>query len=255
MEKKEYYKMFEFENHYWWYRGLHELVISYVDRLKKLKKNTPLNILDAGCGTGRMMELLVQYGTVEGIDFSEDALRLCKQRGLTMVQFGDLNTMKLPGNTYDVIISNDVIYHAMIEDDMAVVKKFHQSLKPDGIMILNLPAFNALKRQHDVAVFGKRRYNKKQTLEQLNDVGFLPIKATYRLPPLFFVMMLQKHLLAPFLDGDAQSDLKPLSENVNNALLGYHRMENRLISMGISFPLGSSLFLVCRKKKAEESNP
>jgi 2-polyprenyl-3-methyl-5-hydroxy-6-metoxy-1,4-benzoquinol methylase len=44
--------MFEFENDYWWYRGLHELTRHYVVKFKHAKSNEELRILDAGCGTG-----------------------------------------------------------------------------------------------------------------------------------------------------------------------------------------------------------
>jgi SAM-dependent methyltransferase len=251
MEKNEYYKMFEFENDYWWYRGLHELVRIYVDKLKKENikagKDNPLHIFDAGCGTGRMMELLDSYGTVEGIDYSEDAVKLCKERGLELAQPGDLNTWEPPAETYDVIISNDVICTSGVEDDLAVVEKFHKALKPGGIVILNLPAFMALRRRHDIAVFGKRRYRKRKTLDDLKKIGFIPVRASYRLPHLFLFILLQKNLVERFQKGKIESDLKKLPSLINSVLLGMHRIENKMISWGISFLFGSSLILVLRK--------
>ena len=247
MKKNEYYKMFEFENDYWWYRGLHELTWYYVVKLKRLKPDRELRILDAGCGTGRMMELLDRYGTIEGIDHAEEAISLCKKRGLKNAQKGDLNTWDPPTETYDVIISNDVIYISTIEDDMAVVGKFHRALKKDGILILNLPAFKALQRKHDIAVLGARRYRKGKTLEQLKEIGFVPVHATYRLKWLFFIMLVQKHLLDPLSNKSVESDLKRLPGFINSFFLWMHRMENRIITAGIPLPFGSSLFLVCKK--------
>jgi SAM-dependent methyltransferase len=248
MEKSEYYKMFEFENDYWWYRGLHELTRHYVAKFKQAKSNEELRILDAGCGTGRMMELLEGYGIVEGIDHWQEAISLCKKRGLKNVQKGDLNTWDPPADTYDVIISNDVIYISTIEDDMAVVGKFHRGLKQDGILILNLPAFKVLERKHDIAVFGVRRYRKKRMLEQLREIGFVPVRASYRLPPLFFVILLQKYVVDRLSKGDEESDLKELPSFINSFLLWMNRLENKIITAGIPLPFGSSIFLVCKKK-------
>jgi SAM-dependent methyltransferase len=248
MKKNEYHKMFEFEDDYWWYRGLHDLTRRCVIKFKQTKSNKQLRILDAGCGTGRMMELLEGYGIVEGIDHWEEAISLCKKRGLKNVQKGDLNTWEPPAEAYDVIISNDVIYISTIEDDMAVVEKFHRALKRDGILILNLPAFKVLQRKHDIAVFGVRRYRKKRTLSQLKEIGFVPVNASYRLPWLFFIMLVQKYVVDRLSKGEAESDLKVLPAFINSFLLWMHRLENIIITAGVPLPFGSSLFLVCRKK-------
>ena len=42
MEKNEYNKMYRYEDNYWWYKGLHELVEHYV---KKESYNKNLKIL------------------------------------------------------------------------------------------------------------------------------------------------------------------------------------------------------------------
>ena len=250
MKQNEYYKMYQFENEYWWYRGLHELGRDYVEKLKKSDPHSQLNILDAGCGTGRMMEILAPYGTVEGIDHAKAAISLCQERGLEKVRLGDLNTWEPLAEQYDVIVCHDVIYISTIADDMAVVKKFQRALKKDGILILNLPAFNALKRKHDIAVFGIRRYRKKKTLHRLKDLGLVPVHATYRLPWLFFIMLVQKHVVDRFSKGEAESDLKILPAFLNSSLFWLHRLENRIITAGIPLPFGSSLFLVCRKEQS-----
>lgn len=251
--------MFEFENHYWWYQGLHELVRFYVARAGKLrneKKNyekndilsEPLKIFDAGCGTGRMLELLDKYGTVEGIDYSPEAIILCRERGLQHVETGDLNVWDPPPNTYDVIISNDVICTSGVADDMAVIRKFHKALHPGGYLILNLPAFDLLRRMHDIAVSGKRRYRKNKTAQALKEMNFRMIRANYRLPALFVFILIQKYILGLFSrNKPVTSDLKPLPPLVNRSLLFMNRLENHLFTCGIPFLFGSSLFIVCKK--------
>ncbi len=247
MEKNEYYTMFQFENEYWWYRGLHELVLTFVK-----KRPAPLHILDAGCGTGRMMEMLQSYGTVSGIDYSVDAVTCCKERGLTNVRLSDLNTWKPEPETLDLIISNDVIYSSGVVDDMAVVEQFHRALKAGGLLILNLPAFMLLHRRHDIAVFGKRRYRKHATLSQLKQRGFVPVACSYRLPHLFFFLLLQKFLVEPFQKSVPKSDLNPLPNFINRFFLGLHRVENKWISAGLTVPFGSSLFIVCKKENTDK---
>lgn len=252
--------MFEFENHYWWYQGLHELVHFYVAEAAKIKEerkknygngegnDEPLNIFDAGCGTGRMLELLEKYGTIEGIDYSPEAITLCRERGLQRVETGDLNLWEPPPNTYDVIISNDVICTSGVVDDLAVIRKFYNALKPGGYLILNLPAFNLMRRMHDIAVSGKRRYRKRKTVRALEEMGFRMVRANYRLPVLFVFILIQKYILGLFSrNKPVTSDLNPLPPFVNRSLLFMNRLENRLFTWGIPFLFGSSLFIVCEK--------
>ena len=246
MEDAEYHKMFEFEDNYWWYRGLHELVESYV---KAIHSDRPLRILDAGCGTGRMMELLGEYGIIEGIDFSPLALSLCKRRHLKHVEIADLNEWDAQENIYDVLISNDVICTSPVADDLTVVKKFHTALKPEGTLILNLPAFDCLRRPHDTAVLGKRRYRRKKLVRDLERTGFRIVNANYRLPILFLFILIQKYIHKVFAsDKKVISDLKPLPSIMNRSMLFLNRVENKMIVSGIPFPFGSSLFVVCKKK-------
>lgn len=259
MIKEEYQKMYEFENHYWWYRGLHQLVRYYVGRAENKKKEISaelFRIFDAGCGTGRMLELLDEYGTVEGVDYSPEAIALCKQRGLQKVETGDLNLWNSPPDVYDVIISNDVICTSGVEDDLAVIRKFHTALKPGGYLILNLPAFTILRRMHDIAVSGIRRYRKKKTVRTLQEMGFRMVRVNYRLPALFAFILFQKYILGLFPRDENKtvtSDLKPLPSWLNSLLYFMNRLENRLFTCGVPFLFGSSLFIVCEKQDSGAS--
>jgi len=244
MEKNEYIKMFNFENDYWWYRGLHELVL---DCIRKCDAVGPLKILDAGCGTGRMMQLLNGYGSIEGIDYSSDAISFCHKRGLHNSRVQDLNGWNPPSEEYNVIISLDVVCCTGVENDMNVIGKFYKALKSQGILILNLPSFDCLSREHDIAVFIKKRYLKEATLSDLRKIGFTIKKATYRLPLLFAFIILKKYVFKTPVSKLAQSDLKPLPSLVNKFMLFINRIENKMIRNGTSLPCGSSLFIVCTK--------
>ncbi|MFC1851344.1 class I SAM-dependent methyltransferase [candidate division CSSED10-310 bacterium] len=245
MERAEYYKMYEHEDHYWWYRGLHELVLSYVEESSLGK---PLRILDAGCGTGRLMQLLQPFGQVEGFDASKDAILLCTKRGLQNIRINNLNTWEPPHSTFDVIISNDVVCRSTVDDDWQVIKKYQTALKSKGILIINYPAFELLRRAHDTAVFGKRRYRKRDIKQQYHALGFRIRSATYRLPLLFILIFLKKFLFESWVAKDKlTSDLKPINPFVNRVLLAMHRVDNWLVRRKIPLFLGSSLFVVCQK--------
>lgn len=244
MIKGEYAQMYALEKDYWWYKGLHELVGEMLRRCATHGKQ--LDILDAGCGTGRMLQVASKYGSARGIDYSPDAVNFCAQNGLTNVCREDLNIWIPEPAKYDAIISLDVLYHAAIQDDAAIIAKFYRALKDRGVCIVNLPAFPLLFRNHDLAVHTRRRYKRGPGARLFKDAGFQVRLATYRLPHLFLMILAKKIIqsLAPRKD---ESDLQPLSHWLNNVLYYLMRLENRVILSGVPLPFGSSLFLVVEK--------
>jgi SAM-dependent methyltransferase len=239
--------MYECETHLWWYRGLHELLVALVSRLRGPVAGS-LEIFDAGCGTGRTAEVLAPLGRVTGIDYAAEAIDYCRQRGLTGLQQGDLNTWPFADDRYDLIVSLDVLSVRGITDDLAVLGRMYRALKPGGRLILNLPAFPAIYRQHDRAVANVRRYRRSTIQPELGRLGFVVDYAGYRLPLLFLIIVAQK--IGQALSGPgstAISDVKTVAPWINTLFLALHRLENLGIRAGLRYPFGSSLLLICRK--------
>ncbi len=95
MRIDEYTNMFALEDRFWWYRGIHDLILGYLRK----RPASRLSILDAGCGTGKLMTLLAPLGEVAGIDASEQAIQYCRERGLLAVEIVDLNRGRPPGRS------------------------------------------------------------------------------------------------------------------------------------------------------------
>lgn len=244
MDKSEYLRMYTLESNFWWYKVLHELVDFTV---RKNKPPGDISMLDAGCGTGRMMEILQKYGIISGIDFSADAVSFAGKRDLKNVEIGDLNDWQFKNESYDAVICLDVLYHTGIRNDLAVVEKFYHSLKKDGILIINLPAFQYLIRPHDVVVHTKKRYRKKPFVHDLKEIGFSIVSSGYRMPHLYFIILLSKFFHKNSKSNESASDLKELPVWLNTLLLKFGRLENWWLKQGFSFPVGSSLFVVAKK--------
>jgi SAM-dependent methyltransferase len=244
MDKSEYARMYHLETNFWWYKVLHELV-DYT--IKKNKKEDKINILDAGCGTGRMMEICQKYGTVTGVDYSADAVHFAKKRGLNNIEIGDLNNYQFENETYDTVVCLDVLYHSAIQNDLAVVEKFYHALKDDGILIINLPAFEYLKRPHDIVVHTRKRYRKKDFINELKKIGFIILKSGYRMPHLYFIILGTKLFSKKTMITESESDLKELPVWLNTMLFYFGRIENWFFNHGVSLPVGSSLFIVAKK--------
>ena len=245
MNESEYITMYHAEDTHWWYVSLHNLILRSIPH-----NSRPLAIYDAGCGTGRLLQLLSDHGTGKGCDASEAAVRFCQKRGLTTVVHADLNTMTLEKDRYDVITSIDVLYHANIGDERAVLQKMYDALKSGGVLILQVPAYEWLRSNHDRAVHTRRRYLRPEVVAMLRDSGFIIEKATYRLafllPPIAMIRLGQRFLRRKGGRTNPVSDVTRPPNAVNALLRAVMSMENLLLKRA-SFPFGTSVFAVARK--------
>src|SRR5512142_3056084 len=80
MLEHEYQTMFQIEEDYWWYRGVRVMLAGLLERYAPCAGAGRL--LDAGCGTGKNLELLRKYGQIWGIDISDQALAFTRARGI-----------------------------------------------------------------------------------------------------------------------------------------------------------------------------
>lgn len=236
--------MYEIEATHWWFRALHELVI---DSFGKHHKDSS-NILDAGCGTGRLMVQMQNLGEITGFDFRDTALSYCRKRDLKNITKMDLNQWDPTENQFEYVISLDVISDQGIYDDKLILQKFHKTLKPGGKLILHVPAFPILKRSHDKAATIRKRYLRKEIEEIAKGVGFAPIHIQYRLSFAFPLFLLSRLCESMFRGrGKSKSDMFALPSFANGFLLRLSRWENALVKRGFSFPWGTSLFSILQK--------
>jgi SAM-dependent methyltransferase len=249
MNLREYRQMYEVEDYHWWYATLHDLIVRVVVRERR-RAGRGLVILDAGCGTGRLCRLLAKFGDVSGCDLSEEALACCRERGVAAFR-ADLNSLDLSPERYDVITSIDTLYHQWIADEAPVLAAFHRALRPGGIVVLNLVAFETLRSSHDIAVQTRRRYTRPEVVAMLENAGFTVELATYRLgllfPPILLIRLLRRLTTAGTPAEEVRSDVTSPPGLLNGLLAWLARLENRIIPR-CSIPFGTSVFVVGRKE-------
>lgn len=249
---QEYQAMFEVEDQMWWYKTLHERVISEVKSYSSDYKN--LKILDAGCGTGGLLTKLKNEGidTIEGFDFNADAVSFAQSRGIKVSQ-QDITHFahNYEAESFDVVISDDVLYQFNDKDLLSALKNIFKVLKPGGVFITNNNAFRIFGGIHDIAVGSKRRFVKGDFDYFLKETDKVSIqKYTYwslfLSPMILGVRLLQKLQLKLGLVKleDVKSDVSMPSETVNNILYSVCKTERTLLKRS---PFGSSLFMVMKK--------
>ena len=81
--------------------------------------NEPMFVLDAGCGQGRFSRELAACGfCVDGIDASRAAIEASRTAGGARFEVSTLAGWRSP-TLYDVVMSIDVLFHILDEDDWA----------------------------------------------------------------------------------------------------------------------------------------
>jgi hypothetical protein len=69
------------------------------------------------------------------------------------------------------------------------------------------------------------------------------------MPLLYFIILISKLFPKRSKSDESESDLKELPVWLNSLLLNYGRLENWCLIQGFGFPVGSSLFVVAKKRK------
>ncbi len=233
----------EVDDHHWWYRGRRRIIRSELDRLPLPVR---ADILDAGCGSGRTLEELVDYGTVSGIELSEDAAEMARGRGLGEVVVGRLEELPFPTDSFDLITCLDVIEHTP-EDRPALAELLRVS-RPGGFMLVTAPAYQSLWSLHDEANHHFRRYSRRSLRAAVVDAGWglcrISSFNSLLLAPAAVVRLAQRRRGAT--DGYS-NDLEVGPAWLNAALEQPLRAEAGWLARGGRLPAGLSLIAVLRK--------
>jgi SAM-dependent methyltransferase len=247
MERSEYELMFRVENTHWWYQALHRLI------LYSLESGLPgwrqAFILDAGCGTGAVLEQLGNPQKHVGIDLSPEAVALCRQRGLFNVTQGDLNALPFADASFDAVICSSVLYHRWVNDVAKALQELRRVLRPGGLLLLNFPAYEFLHSAHDEAVFTARRFTRNEVHRVLLAGGFEIRRLTYWTTLLFPAAVVARTLGGSTTGRDFNAE-EPSS--VKNRLLWKLMSLELSLLRWLSLPFGVALFAVAEKSGLEQ---
>lgn len=104
-------------------------------------------VLDVGCGAGDFMAAAKERGLdPTGIDVSEDAARLCREKGLSATSGDFLNDDF--GRDFDAVTMWDVVEH--LRDPGAFFDRTRDALRSGGLFIGKVPGFGNLSVKFSV---------------------------------------------------------------------------------------------------------
>jgi ubiquinone/menaquinone biosynthesis C-methylase UbiE len=156
-----------------------------MDKLDRLFRHTGLlgglKILEPGCGTGRLTEILSDHvgeeGSVVALDISprmigEARLRTAK-RGNVEIHLCAIEDFPLEENSYDLILCHQVFPH--FQDKKRVLEMLSRALKMDSRLIvihfINFEEINELHRKAGTAVEADMMPGEMEMRRLFDDAG------------------------------------------------------------------------------------
>jgi len=235
--------MLAVDDRHWWFRGRRQIIRAELDGLPLVRG---ARVLDAGCGSGRTLVELADYGEPAGIELDSDAAQVARARGIAEIEVGRLEELPWPRASFDLITCLDVIEHT--KDDRVALRELHRVCRPGGFLLVTVPAYQALWSWHDEANHHYRRYSRQALREAASDSGWTIIRMSsfnsVLLAPAAVIRISQRRLGSR--NGYTNNlDLPP--QWLNRALEQPLRLEAGWLRHGGTLPAGLSLLAVLRK--------
>ncbi|HVJ85173.1 MAG TPA: class I SAM-dependent methyltransferase [Caulifigura sp.] len=253
MNPAEYDRIAALEDTHWWYAGIRDLFQRILES-DRFRIPPGGNVLDAGCGCGANLKLLSNVTSpayLGGFDLSDLAVQYAARKNPGAdVYLADLCEPVTHVDELDLILCCDVLYTTPLEAGVAGLASLVRKLKPGGLFLLHLPAYEWLKSSHDLAVHTRQRFTTQSARNIVTELGLRAELLSYRMCLLFPAVVVSRlpSLLRRGSGSDTdQSDLQPVRASLNNGLRTALRLENRMLARGLRLPWGSSIVAVARK--------
>ncbi|MEO0073542.1 MAG: class I SAM-dependent methyltransferase [candidate division WOR-3 bacterium] len=236
MERSAYDRFFELEQHHFWRRAKRQLVLEWAENY--LPPQPDRRILDIGGACSLITKELERFGTVVCLEADLATVELARERLGVDIRQGVFPEVVPEGN-FDVITMLDVLEH--IADDRKALSGARQLLKPEGLLMITVPALRWLWSGHDLALHHYRRYHRAELVCLLRDTGFRILRVSYYTSLLLPVLAIQR-LLSKLRrrTGTPQYDVRVPAKPLNRLFAAVMSAERCLLRR-INLPLGSSL--------------
>lgn len=236
MKNETFIRQIKNQKKHWWFQS-RKIILKKV--IENLKLKPRANILDFGCGSGVNIQILNQFGYVEAHEKNLYArLNLKKNKNIKKIY----HNLKFKKNFYDLILLADVIEH--IQYPKKILNILKKSLKPDGYILLTVPAYQCLYSKKDFSLGHFRRYNKKILISHAKNFKIVKLSYfnTFLFLPIAIVTILNK-----FFNRDYIEEVETTPYFIINRILFYiFSLEKFFINI-INFPFGLSILAVIKK--------
>jgi SAM-dependent methyltransferase len=147
--------------------------------LRHIEGESPLVILDFGCGPGRDLKTFAGLGhTAIGLEGVASFVAMARADTGCEVWHQDFHRLNLPGKHFDGIFANASLFHVPSQELPRVLQQLHAALKPAGVL------FSSNPHGQNEEGWNHRRYGAYHDLEAwrryMSGAGFMEIEHYYR---------------------------------------------------------------------------
>ena len=155
------------ERRHFWFTARNDAILWTLRRV--MGTLTGLRVLDIGCGTGFVTEALERAGMdAWGIDMHRAALLHARSRVRGPLFSNDATTLPF-FRDFDLTSLFDVIEH--LDDDVGAMRQAATVLKPEGCVVVTVPAGQHLWTKYDEVIGHKRRYDRQSLTNVIENAG------------------------------------------------------------------------------------
>ena len=241
------------DSDHWWFRARRSILSGFLDALVPLPARA--RMLDIGPGSGVNLPVLRGRGEVTVVDLSRFSLDSCRAAGAAGVVQADATHPPFHTHSFDLVCALDVLEH--LPDDRAALRQIRRILKPDGWLLVSVPALRVLWGRQDVLSEHYRRYLRGQLEERLLSSGFRVERLSYFNSVLFAPILSVRLAMRPFLRWSVRggSDLgMRLPPGLDALLYRLFAMEGPWL-VRRDLPVGVSLLALARPGVSSPQGP
>ena len=234
-------------NSHFWFQWRLTALLGQLRRLG-ISLTEPLKILEVGGDTG-VLRSQIERSTQWCVDMTEldlSALAHAKS-GRGRIMYYDKCEEREPFvEAYDIVVLFDVLEH--IPHTQPFLRSVIRHIKPNGFLLINVPALQTLYSKYDETVGHVRKYNQKTLLAEFSHFNIEVQGLCYWGMTLMPVLALRKLVLKMLSNKQERRTVshgfEPPHPLVHSMLRAPMRTETALLSKP---PLGSSILMIGRK--------
>ncbi len=176
-----------------------KMMFEMLDNWSKGKEKSSIKVLDIGCGSGLIAKEIKKMGySVEGVDFSEEAVKKAVQNGINASVCDLDGGINKSDGKFDIVWAGDIIEHVF--DPIGLLKEINRVLKNKGILILCIPSDVGLVSRikmlfghsYQEITYKKSGYHKHHTFFNLSLISFMLEKAFLKINHVKKILILNK---------------------------------------------------------------
>ncbi|HBG26852.1 MAG: hypothetical protein A2Y10_07700 [Planctomycetes bacterium GWF2_41_51] len=247
MESYLYDEIFKMEQKHWWFCAKRKIVLSLIK--KYLPLNSPekdIKVYDLGCGCGMMLMDLSKCGyNALGFESNNLALEYCRKRGVKAFNSEITQKIELNDNSADCVTLLDVLEH--VEDEKKVLSEVFRILKPGGLLICTVPAYQWLWTRRDEFHHHKKRYNKNDIIKLFKSFSQCNVILASYINCFLFPIALCERFIRKKFSPSASGDLSLPKFGINAILKNIFSLERFFLKNNISLPFGLSVIAIIQK--------